>query len=156
MRRVKFMKMKKFLRLSIFVLVMLFVVTGCTTSKSYTFKVETGDEIKIELNTDDGYNISSELPIKISKDGKVLSQGAFISLADYDSYMNTIKNGGGDIEVLESKTENGLEYTFYSYNGSEFNYVIKISESNTAFLLGNNISKDSAEECFDRLTITKK
>lgn len=150
------MKLKKIVFLSFFMVMMLFTVTGCTTSKSYTFKVETGDKIKLELKTNDGYNISSKLPIEISKDGKVLSQGAFISLADYDGYIDTINNGGEGVEVFETKTENGLEYTFYSYNNSEFNYVIKISGSSTAFLLGNNVSKESAKECFDRLTITKE
>lgn len=58
------------------------VVIGCcacstNSSKAYTFKVDTGDQVKVELNTADGYDITSDLPFVISKDNKTLSQGTF-------------------------------------------------------------------------------
>ena len=48
------------------------LLTGCTTSKSYTFKVETGDEIEVKLNTNDGYDITSDLPFSVLKDEETL------------------------------------------------------------------------------------
>ena len=45
-------------------------------------------------------------------------------------------------------------YTFYSYNNSEFNYIIKVNGSNTGIILGNPNSKSEAEECFKRLTFS--
>ena len=72
--------------------------------------------------------------------------------AIYDKFDNNDSNA----KIIESTTKNDLEYTFYSYNDSEWNYVIKISDSSTGLLIGNPISEESARECFNRLTINKK
>lgn len=147
--------MKKKLMSVIFMGAMLFMITGCTITKSYTFKVETGDNIKIKLNTNDDYDISSDLPFVISKDGKTLSQGIFITIDVYNQYIASVTNDS-NAKIIETKNKNGLDYTFYSYNNREFNYIIKIEDSNTGLLLGNPISEKSAKECFEKLTITKK
>lgn len=147
--------MKRILISAFFLCAIVLMVTGCSTTKSYTFKVETGDKIEIKLNTNDNYDITSELPFAISKNDEVLSQGTFITIDSYNQYISAI-NKGNNTKIIESKTKNGLEYTFYSYNNSEYNYVIKIVGSNTGLLIGNPISEESAKECFDRLTITKK
>ena len=73
------------------------VVIGCcacstNSSKAYTFKVDTGDQVKVELNTADGYDITSDLPFVISKDNKTLSQGTFITADDYDSYVSVVND----------------------------------------------------------------
>lgn len=133
--------------------VMLLTLTGCTKSKSYTFTVETGDKIKIQLNTTDGYDLSSDLPFKISKDGNTLSQGTFITIDGYNQYIEAV-NSDSNAKILESKTKDGISYTFYSYNNSEFNYVIKVNDSNTGILLGNPNSQEEAEKCFEQLTFT--
>lgn len=133
--------------------VMLLTLTGCTKSKSYTFTVETGDKIKIQLNTTDGYDLSSDLPFTISKDGNTLSQGTFITIDGYNQYIEAV-NSDSNAKILESKTKDGISYTFYSYNNSEFNYVIKVNDSNTGILLGNPNSQEEAEKCFEQLTFT--
>lgn len=133
--------------------VMLLTLTGCTKSKSYTFTVETGDKIKIQLNTTDGYDLSSDLPFKISKDGNTLSQGTFITIDGYNQYIEAV-NSDSNAKILDSKTKDGISYTFYSYNDSEFNYVIKVNDSNTGILLGNPNSQEEAEKCFELLTFT--
>lgn len=147
--------MKKSLISIFFALACLFIITGCTTSKSYTYNVETGDTIKIKLDTTDKYDITKDLPFTITKDGKTLSQGTFLTSDGYDQYILAV-NTDSSAKIIESKTENGLEYTFYSYNDSEYNYVIKIVDSNTGLLIGNNVSESSARECFNRLKITKE
>ncbi len=63
---------KVFISLAI-VGVMLLTLTGCSASKSYTFDVKTGDKIEIKLNTNDGYDITSDLPFSILKDQETLS-----------------------------------------------------------------------------------
>lgn len=147
--------MRKFLASLIIFGGILFVLTGCTTSKSYTFDVETGDKIEVKLNTTDGYDITSDLPFSIINDGKTLSQGTFITLDNYNQYISVVSSDSG-AKIIDSATKNGLQYTFYSYNNSEWNYVIKVVGSNTGLLLGNPISEESARTCFDRLTISKK
>lgn len=147
--------MKKFLMSIVLCCAVLLMVTGCTTTKSYTFSVETGDKIEVKLDTTDGYNITSDLPFTISKDKEELSQGTFITMDGYDQYISAVQDNS-DAKIIESKTKDGIEYTFYSFKDSEFNYIIKISDSNTGLLIGNPISEESARDCFNRLTFTKK
>lgn len=147
--------MKKILTVTFFTIASFLLMTGCTTSKSYTYSVDTGDKIEIKLTTTGGYDISKNLPFAISKDEKTLSQGTFLTIDGYNQYISIV-NSDNNAQIIESSTKNGLEYTFYSYNDSEYNYVIKVIGSNTGLLIGNNVSEDSARKCFDRLTITKK
>ena len=72
--------------------VMLLTLTGCTKSKSYTFTVETGDKVKVQLNTTDGYDLSSDLPFTISKNGNTLSQGTFITTDGYNQYIDVVNS----------------------------------------------------------------
>ena len=137
------------------ILITLFVLTGCTTSKSFTYVVETGDKIKIKLDTSDGYNLSSELPFTISKNNQILSQGIFITLETYEQYLDAI-NSDNLVYIIDSGNKNGVEYLFYSYNNSEFNYILKIENSNTGILLGNPNSEEEAKLCFELLEFSKE
>lgn len=147
--------MKKIILMMVGILSVLIITTGCEMKKGYTFNVDTGDTIDIKINTKDNYSISSELPFKIIKEKQVLSQGMFITLDSYEQYLDIVKNDSR-AKVIKQDIKDGLEYTFYSYNDTEYNYVIKVSSSKTGILLGNNISQSSAEDCFDRLTIKRK
>ena len=43
---------------------------GCgkaNTNKAYTYSVATGDSVKIQLDTSDNYDISSDLPFQITR-----------------------------------------------------------------------------------------
>ena len=52
--------------------------SGAKTHKAYTFSVDTGDKIRVELETTDGYDLTSDLPFEISKKRSAISQGTFI------------------------------------------------------------------------------
>ena len=145
--------MKK-LKLMCIILIALFMITGCTTSKSYTYQVETGDTIKIQLDTTDGYDISSDLPFTISKDGETLSQGTFITIDQYNQYLEAIRQDS-KVVILDSGSKDGIHYTFYAYDNSEYNYIIQIDDSNTGVLLGNPNSKEEAEACFTLISFHK-
>lgn len=142
------------------IICLLVMLTGCgngvqlKSNKAYEFTVETGDTIQVSLDTSDKYNITSELPFAISCDDKVLSQGDFIIGEAYDEYVNAVQTDS-NAKVLDSGTKDCNEYFFWSYNNVEFNYVILIGDSKTGIVLGNNISEESARECFNRLTISK-
>lgn len=129
--------------------IMIVSLTGCTTNKSYTYTVETGDKVKITLNTTDGYDLSSDLPFTILKKGNNLSQGTFIQGSYYEQYVNAANTQG---QIIDKGSNDNIEYVFYSYNNSEYNYVIKIKNSNTALLLGNSNSEEEAKKCFDLLS----
>ena len=143
--------MKKIFKSILLVGIMMLALTGCTTNKSYTYTVETGDKVKITLNTTDGYDLSSDLPFAISKDGNTLSQGTFIQESYYEQYVNAANTQG---QIIDRGSNDNIEYVFYSYNNSEYNYVTKIKDSNTALLLGNPNSQEEAKKCFELLSFS--
>lgn len=133
-------------------------VAGCAskanTSVSYTYSVETGDKIKITLDTSDKYELTSKLPFSILHDGKTLSQGKFITAKNYSEYADVV-NSNKKAKLIDSGSKNGDKYIFWSYNDSEYNYAVLIAGSNTAVLIGNPVSEESAKECFKRVDISK-
>lgn len=141
-------------KLSILVsgMILLLSLTGCNTSKAYTYNVETGDSVKISLDTSDQYDITSNLPFVISHDEETLSQGVFMTAENYGQYVEVV-NADETATLLDSGSKDGNQYIFWSYNGAEYNYAILIGDSNTGVLLGNNVSEESARECFERLKI---
>lgn len=148
--------MKKTISALLIVLCLIFALSSCgdaKTHKSFTFTVDTGDKISIELITTGGYDISSNLPFEISQNDTTLSQGIFIEAKQYESYVEAV-NSDDSAKVIETSTKDSNQYVFWSYNDSEFNIVILVSDSNTGILLGNVVSEESARECFNRLTIS--
>lgn len=143
--------MKKIFTSILLVGIMIVSLTGCTTNKSYTYNIETGDKVKITLNTTDGYDLSSDLPFTVSKDGNTLSQGTFIQGSYYQQYVETANTQG---QIIDRGSNDSIEYVFYSYNNSEYNYVIKIKDSDTALLLGNPNSQEEAKKCFELLSFS--
>lgn len=140
-------------------LCMIFSFMGCGTNadtyKTYTFSVETGDSIEISLDTSENYDITSEIPFVISCNDDVLSQGIFITADNYEEYKKAVSSDVNAV-LMETEVKDGNEYIFWSYNNSEFNYAILIADSNTGIILGNDVSKESAQECFERIEITLK
>lgn len=141
--------------MAIFVLCLL---TGCSSSskkssKTYTFTVDNGDRIKIELNTSNNYDLSADLPFIISNDGATLSQGTFIVAEAFEQFVDVV-NSDENAVLIDSGNKDGNDYIFWSYGGTEFNYALRITGSNTGIVLGNPVSEESARECFQRLTIT--
>ena len=146
--------MKKYLNAIFCVLLLSILLIGCNSkaTKSYTFTVDNGDEIKIAIDTSDKYDISSEIPFAISCDGEILSQGSFIKGEAYEQYVSVVESDD-KAELLDSGTKDGHTYIFWCYNGSEYNYAILIDDSRTGIILGNLISEESARECFNRIDI---
>lgn len=148
--------MKKIFRI-LFGTIIIFLISGCTTTKSYIFKVETSDNIKITLKTNNGYDISSDVPFELKINKKNISYGFFITTESYNEYQDLI-NSGSNVELIESNSNNDIDYIFYKYNTDipEYNYVIKIKNSNTGIIIANNISLDSAKDMFEHLSFKKE
>ena len=148
--------MKRTISVMLAVLCLISCFAGCSnvkTSKSFTFNVETGDKISIELDTTDGYDLSSNVPFEVSSDRKTLSQGIFIEASQYEEYVSVV-NSDENATVIDSGTKDFNKYIFWSYDGSEYNVAVSIGNSNTGIILGNAVSEESAKECFDRLTFS--
>ena len=137
-------------------LAMIVLCCGCgksdlETSQSYTYDVATGDKIKITFQTKGGYVISPDTPFVISRDGNTLSQGTFISKADYMEYAASIESASS-VALLDSGSKGNIEYIYWTNGSSEYDYAILIKDSETGVLLGNNVSQESAEDCFGRIS----
>lgn len=73
----------------------------------------------------------------------------------YDQYIEII-NSSDKVTILDSGSTNNVDYILYNYNDQEYNYLVKINNSNTGFLVGNTVSEDSVKECFEHLTFYKE
>ncbi len=136
-------------------ILMLAILAGCsaTRSKAFTFSIDNGDMIRVSLDTSDSYDITSDLPFVISCGDETLSQGIFIHSDVYEQYAGLVDSDESAV-LLDSGTKDGNAYIFWSYNDSEYNYAILIGGSDTGILLANNVSEESARQCFDRLTVS--
>lgn len=128
-------------------------LTGCSSSIAYTYSIETGDKVVIELDTSDGHKLSSDVPFEVSLDGEVLTTGTFIPGSSYDDYVYSVQDTE-DAVLVDQGERDGLEYIFYSYGKAEYNYIINIKGSDTGVVLSNGIDADTAREVFDLLTIS--
>lgn len=153
-RKLEETKMKKPTLCILALVCVLVMVTGCSfhSSMSYTFSIDNGDSIVVELDTADKYRITPDIPFTITQDGKTLSQGRFIHSDVYAEYTNL--EGAENVQILDSGSKDGNQYIFWCFDGKEYNYAILVGESNTGILLGNLVSQESAKECFNRLTIS--
>lgn len=148
--------MKKKIYVFMICIGIMIMAIGCgkaTMNKAYTYSVATGDSVKIQLDTSDNYDISSDLPFQITKAGEVLSEGTFIKGEMYSQYVESVQ-GDEKAEVIDSGNVGGNEFLFWKYNNSEYNYAILVGDSNTGVLIGNIVSEESAKEVFKRLEIT--
>lgn len=131
------------------------LLVGCSTTKSFTFKVDTGDQLQIELDTTDGYNITSSVPFEISKNDTLIFNGAFGTIDDYEDYYSTaVTEPGVDIFASGSLQKGGQYFAYtYSHDGlTEVDYFVCIN--NTAVFLASTSPKEVAVETFSRILFT--
>lgn len=147
--------MKKMMICLISLICMAALFVGCTSSMSFTFNVDNGDKIKVELDTTGGYNITSSIPFSISKDKEVLAQGTFIQGEGYEMYYNSAQTDE-KATVLDSGTKDGVEYIFWNYDNKEYNYAIMVTGAQTGLIISSQVSEEAARDCFSRLTITNE
>ena len=135
---------------------MMFAAYGCgsaTTSKAYTFSVETGDEIKIELDTSDGHKLSQEDgTFTVSKDDKDVLNGLFLTEEMKDYYVGIVTESE-DIDVLSEGDVftwlNGDEYVkLITLEGTDKTYVVVVT------LVETEEDIALSDDAFDHLTIS--
>jgi len=135
----------------------LLIGSGCSSStKSYTFNVETGDSIRIELDTTGGaYDLKQEggrFSIVSTEDNEVLTQGIFILPEYYESYVESAK-----LFEYEWGSKDNNVHIFYEYFDDthfENNYIVDITDATVHIILASVAEKDVAQEIFNLLTIT--
>ncbi len=149
--------MKKFAALMLGGVLGMIVLTGCTTSMSYTYKVGTGDNVKVELDTSEGLKLENEDEgFSVTEDDETILQGIFIDEDTYDFYVEMVKIADG-VENLEEDSENGLTWLYYEVDGNagkESNYVAWIDGSDTGIIMGGIEGSRAAKKAFNSLTFT--
>jgi hypothetical protein len=129
------------------------------TNVSYTYTVETGDKVKVQLDTSNGHKMNSDLPFSITKNDEVISQGTFITADGYAQYKSVVESGANaGVTIIKQETiEDDITYIFYKVNGDsgvEYDYIIKINDSNTGVVIGSLKSQEEAESVFKHITIS--
>ena len=152
--------MKRFIQVLSIVFIM-FLVTGCGSSETYSFTVITGDTVTIKVNTIIGHNMTQEVPFKVKKNNNLMLTGNFIYLNEYNERINSLDPDAETISVIErEKDEGNIIYTLYlaQVDGyeSDYIYLIKIKNSNTGIILTSvaNANKDDVVKAFEALTIS--
>ncbi|MGN0272558.1 MAG: hypothetical protein ACI4DL_07360 [Lachnospiraceae bacterium] len=151
----KIQKKMKFLAIPLLLAVILSACSG-KTSKSYTFRVETGDSIKVELDTSEDYDLEQENGRFMVVNGEeTVLEGCFITEETYDQYQSIKSNAS--VEVLKEDKKDENRYFFYKCEGSggtEYDYVLWIKGSHTGILMGGLEGQEAAESAFERISFS--
>lgn len=151
--------MLKFLKKCVITCLVVFFSVGCSSSissaKSYTFEVETGDNVKVTLDTSNKDDLKQkDGQFSIEKNKKVLSQGVFINKSTYEQYVSMLLSDS-NLTVIDNGKTDDYSYFFYEYNGDagvEHDYVVWLKGSSTGILIGSLKSKKVAQNVFEKLT----
>lgn len=159
--------MKKFLNIlpAILAVCLLGVMAACEmhASTSVTYKVDTGDSIKIEVDTTAGFSQDTEVPFSIKKDDAVYLEGSFGTEDAFDFFQHYATTDD-DVVLLEEGEKDGNQYLMYATSGdsvsaessitTEYDYVVRVANSNTCVVLYGSVSEEAAREAFEATTIS--
>lgn len=132
------MKISKYFIRLVCVLALVLVFTACskTSSMSYTFDIENGDFITVELDTSKGHTLKEEgsnfFVYKPKKDASAedakLANGYFL-LADEASWQKLLDDIS-DAKVTKEETIEDSQYIYFSYHGKYY-CCIKLANCNS-------------------------
>lgn len=130
--------------------------TACTMTKSYIYQVETGDNIRVVLQTGDGYTLEdSNGTFVVSHNDDIVLQGMFADAGIYARYMEIMGTEGVTL-LATDKTSEGHDYLFYEYAdgnaGTEDNYIMVFAESDTGAVIASLSGQEEAKAAFARLS----
>lgn len=149
------MNLSKKWKVALAALALILCLGACTKTMSYTFVVETGDKIKVEMDVTDGYTFSQkDGTFTAAMDGKDILTGIFLTEEMYGQYLEAIQ--GEDFEILKESQQNGYSYVQYRYAGDhvENNFVCWVTGSNTGIFIASLEEQETAEQAFQKLTIS--
>ena len=134
------------------------MLSACTTktSKEVTYSVDTGDSVKITIDTKEGFDITMDVPFTVSKGDTDIFTGSFIYAEYYDVYRQVVEEGS-DAVLLDEGSKDGNDYFCYSFEGNagtEYDYFILIKDSETAIAMASLVGEKEASEAFKAMTIS--
>lgn len=142
------------------------LLAGCGGAKStlsYTYNVETGDSIKVTLETQTGYNMTKDLPTTFTKKDTedYEAKGLFLDKDSYDSVVSQVNASGSSVTILETgHTVEDNDYMFFSEDMgdgmTQYSFVLHVNDSDTYYMMSTISDRDLFEENFDMLTFEAK
>lgn len=150
-------KMKKAIAAGALLAACALLLTACTTTKGWTFSVDTGDKVKVSIETSKGYNITGEVPFSILKDNEEIMIGKFGDYDDYDVSKNAIDGETGAVLLKEGKKD-GFDYFFCTAETkkhTEYGYFLRLGNTTIA-LITTSLTQTEAEAVFDAMAFSLK
>lgn len=126
--------------------------TACktTSSASLTFNIETGDSIKVTLDTSDGLKLSQkDGHFMVEDENSTVLIGIFLTEDMYDSYEAAVLSTA---EIIEQDDGFYFYQTTNEEGNIETDFLYDIPGSDTAVIIGSLEEQDVAKAAFDRLT----
>lgn len=137
------------------------MLCGCSTysNMSLTFKVGTGDNIKVTLDTSGGLRLSqTDGGYAVTEGGETVLQAFFVEQAVYRQYMDAAETQEG-VVINRQGTENGITFISYSYDGAagmENNFIIWIDGTATGMVAASLADLETADRAFQSLSFSKE
>jgi len=129
-------------------------LTGCTSYMSYTFKVSTGDEIKVKLDVSEGYELTQkDGQFYVEEDGERLVTGIFTTEEYWDYYTENIPVADGCEIIKEDDLCGGNDGLVYTVE-EETNAILHVDGSDTYVMLGSIADSDDVIDVIESLIIT--
>lgn len=143
--------MKRLTALVLVVCMAAALLAGCSSSKSYTFKVSTGDDIKVILDTSEGHELSQEDgTFYVSLDDEDLIEGIFFEEDVVEEYLDTIPSSD-EVEILAEGSNGYGDYIFYAAD-DEWYYVVMLDGTDTGIGITGFESEKETVECIELLS----
>lgn len=138
---------------------MLACFAGCqnvSTSQSLTFEVETGDRIKVTLDTTEGDSLSQDSgTILVNHGDEQILQGVFLTRDQYEA-QKTVIEGTEGVELLTDEDEMISYYYEEGAAGPEAGYLFLVEHSDTGVYLASLADQETADQTFARLEFEKE
>lgn len=127
------------------------------TKQSYTFSIETGDKVEVELKTNEGYALFQEGGrFQIKENDIPMMEGMFVLndlfAKEYDALLKEENTSILQEDVRDGNAYKLIERTLDSMTG--YYYIVEMKDSNVSIILDTTADKKKAKEVFDRLTFT--
>ena len=143
-------------------LLLVFCLNACSTSTSmsYTYIVDTGNTVKVTLDTTESdYKIKpDESNFILYNDEQIIAQGCFTDISGFEYYVSAA-HADENVTVLED-TGNKVIYMYNDDEYSEYDLIMNLNNKTCVIigsLLDDNITQDIVKDVLSRLTfnITK-
>ena len=135
--------MKRIARIALLATVLALVLAAlcaCSSSTSYTFKVATGDDVEVKLDTSDGLDLeagSEDYDFTVVQDGEELLNGSFIYASGVNDVIEQLESSGFTVQNhVEVEGASGDLYAYVPVTGPEQDVIVLlVNESSTGVVL---------------------